>query len=228
MITLAIDLSADVGSIAVLDNGILLGEEELVRAQNRTAPLMETIEGLRRNMGIEWGDVDLFAAGCGPGRYSGLRVALTTVQHLALPNRRPVRAISSGAALAAAAGAPDSEMERILVIGDARRDRIWCGEFMVVDPFPEPVGDWRLIELTDVPATFVRSAEQGRTRVVSAEWERLQPLLESINAWESEQWEQAHGWPKAEWVARLAEHEEQANTPAAPPVPIYLHPPVAR
>lgn len=228
MITFALDLSSDVGSIAFLKDRKLLGEEELLRAQNRTAPLMEMLDNLRRTIGLEWGDVDLFAAGRGPGRYSGLRVALTTVQHLALPNRRPVRVVSSGAALAALVATQTPDVERILVIGDARRDRIWYGEFLAIDPFPEPIGAWRLIELADVPGTFAQSADQGQTHVVSSEWERLQPLLESIDAWGSDCWEQSHGWPRAEWIARLAEHEEQSNMPPAPPAPIYLHPPVAR
>ncbi len=228
MITFALDLSSEVGSIAMLEDGQLLGQEELLRAQNRTTPLMEAIDGLRRSVGLEWESVDLFAAGSGPGRYAGLRVAVTTVQHLALPDQRPVRVVPSGAALAVSVAAQSREVERILVIGDARRDRIWCGEFLVMDPVLEQVGDWRLIELADVPATFAQSADQGRTHIISSEWERLQPLLESIAAWESDQWEHSAGWPSAEWIARLAEHEEQVGLPRAPLSPIYLHPPVAK
>ena len=227
---LAIDLSTSAGRVACLQDEDLLVAADVPPSQRSAAVLFETLEAARNKAGwSRWTNVDLYAAGRGPGRYSGMRVALTAVQHLALPGNNPVRAIDSGAALAAEWAANTPDTSSIWVLGDARRERVWRGVF---DRTPrghmQQTDDWSLLPIATCIDHFQQLRDTNSPLLISSEWDRLLPHLAE------------HGWsesastlkridasPSAAWIGRLAYREQRSNQSPAPPVPIYLHPAVA-
>jgi tRNA threonylcarbamoyl adenosine modification protein YeaZ len=242
---LAIELSADPGSVALLEGNRVVVSLPLPRAQGRAAVLFDALARMQNETGCAWDSIDLFAAGRGPGRYAGMRVALTTVQHLALPGNKPVRAVSSGWALAASMEpAPD---QPVAVLGDARRERVWCGLFTGTNTIPRPCSDWQLIALADIGEQWREQAAHGATPalasvlatlmnvpllssatplLVSPEWERLLPLLQQAGIVPAATGRRT-ACPDAAWVGRLAYAEAVQQWPAQPVTPIYMHPPVA-
>jgi len=123
MITLGIELSSRQGSLALLKDGVLLAEKTWIGENVRHGVLFQTLETLLKETDISYSDISLYAVGRGPGSFSGMRMAFTVAQALALPDKTEVRAVSSGAALALAA-ARDGAKE-IAVVGDARRGQVW-------------------------------------------------------------------------------------------------------
>lgn len=224
---LAIEWSTDRGQVACLREDRILATADIPVTRRGAGTLFTTLEEVRETAGwSDWSTVDLFAAGRGPGRYSGMRVALTAAQHLALPGNRPVRAIDSGWALAQEWAAMTAEMKTIWVIGDARRDRVWRGVFACEAGTATPSGTWSLLDVPECAEQLSRQTPDDATLVISAEWDRLSALCPDCEGRAPSAWRQVSATPSAVWIGRLAGREEVAGVPALPPVPLYLHPPV--
>lgn len=208
----AVDLSSRLGGIALLsESGEVVAVQEWEDASARHLAFWPALRRLVAESIPDWSTIRLFAAGRGPGSYSGLRAALTAVRMLAAPGGQPIRAVSSAAATALewwekSSGTPS----RVVVAGDARRGCVWYAEFEPVPGGVVRVGEYRVI-----PAAEFRDIA-SRATVISSEPERLAhsaaiPSASIITA-----------YPTAKSVGRLARsaaHEE-------PWEPLYLHPPV--
>lgn len=207
MIVLALELSTVRASVALCDGDRVLAEDAWTEDQARHQHVFESVPALLRQASLDWKDIDLYAAGRGPGAFSGIRIALMAAQMFALPLKRPVVAVSSGAALAAAfADGPT------LVCGDARRGTFWYGLFGAGE-----FTGWRYTKPEDWPAVVPAGA-----RIVTSQWERLAALRTQPVAGT---WIEGDRSPAATLVARLAVAAHLAGR-TEPAEPIYLHPPV--
>ena len=207
MIALALELSTVQASIALSDGGRVLAAAAWTEPQARHQQVFEAVPALLRQAGLTWADLGLFAAGRGPGAFSGIRIALMAAQMFALPLKRPVVALSSGEALAEDfAGAPT------LVCGDARRGTFWYGLFHA-----GAFTGWRFTKPEDWPEVVPAHA-----RIVTSQWERCAPLRALTTAGT---WLEGDRFPSAGTLARLAVDAHQAGR-SEPAEPVYLHPPV--
>lgn len=95
-----------------------------LEAQRRLcAILAPTIKRVLEAQGLALRDIDYFAAGLGPGSFTGLRVGLAAIKALSLIHKRPVAGIPTLDILAKNAG----ETKRMIVPAlDARRGLIYC------------------------------------------------------------------------------------------------------
>lgn len=222
MNVLALEMSTDRATLAAVDQHGQAIEEWIpstVRGWGSGVP--EAIERIMHQAGWTWDHVQGYAAGRGPGRYSGMRAALTTMQALALPGGHPVRAIGSGRVLVETVTAEYPDQDRIMIVGDARRDRVWLGLFERTESGWDLSMDWRLATVEEWAAL-----SEGPILCASSEWTRLEPLLRTKKA-PSRHWIERDVFPSAIHLARLAQAMERAGTPHEEPLPIYLHPPVA-
>ncbi len=215
----AIELSSAVGDVALLESDRIVARREIPFLHGRVYGLFGVLEEVREESAWTWGDVDVFAAGRGPGRYSGMRVALTAARGLALPGGTSVFAVSSGAALAAATMAERSDVDQVAVVGDARRGQAWFGVYERATQGVEPVGDWRMAAYADLSSAL----PPGAVRVTS-EWSRLAAHV--VNESSRGDWVEQDRYPSAEWVGRLAHVARRAGWASEPLAPIYLHPAV--
>jgi tRNA threonylcarbamoyladenosine biosynthesis protein TsaB len=113
-----------VASFAVLTDDGASYEEELESADGHAHKLFPVIERLLGRAGLAVGEIDCFAAGAGPGSFTGVRVALSAVKGLAHAMGRPVVAVSNLEALAWFGTAP----VRAPVI-DARRGEVYAAVY---------------------------------------------------------------------------------------------------
>jgi tRNA threonylcarbamoyladenosine biosynthesis protein TsaB len=100
MLTLAVDTTAESGSIALADeNGIR--EEVLINApRGFSRVLFGEIEALLARQSVGLRDIELFAGASGPGSFTGVRVGLSAIKGLAEVLGKRVVAVSNLEALA--------------------------------------------------------------------------------------------------------------------------------
>jgi tRNA threonylcarbamoyladenosine biosynthesis protein TsaB len=223
---LAVDRSTRAPCLAVCDDGTPVFEHvwegEPARAPEWLAELSELLKA--HKVGTE--TLDAYVCGLGPGSFSGIRAGLAALSGLALPGARPVYGVASAAAiaLAAAAGA-----ELVTVIGDARRSRLWCVTYRVdASARRVSLADGRVPSHTAddfllVPAETLPEWVPEGSRLVSPDWDRLEPALRS--PFGPDRLVQRCVFPQPADLVALA-----TGTPASrvlEPVPIYLHPAVA-
>jgi len=212
--------------MAVFDGEALVCEQVWDGEPTRSPEWMAWLAEALASQGLSVPDLDAFLCGLGPGSFSGIRAALSALQGMALPGSRPVYGVASAAALALghADGAAD-----VTVVGDARRNRLWCVTYRVdaTDCRVRLLGgrvpahtsdDFRL-----VPAEALTQTVPDGTRILTTDWDRLSGVLTSTFAAERLV---AHAvFPRAVDVGRLALSEPQARV--LEPLPVYLHPAVA-
>ena len=224
MKTLALECSSGTGSLALLEDDRLVWHRTWAEGGGRSGPLMTALDGLRAETGEDGGGIDLFAAGRGPGRYSGMRVAIAATISLALPGGKPVRTVGSGVALAHQLAAAQAAHDVFAVLGDARRERVWCGVLQRDGSGGlRSTLDWRLATVPELESLLPVNA-----LIVSSEWTRLAPALEAADWFRRRAAIREDRYPDAEWVGRLAADQHRRAVPSEPATPIYLHPAVAR
>jgi len=221
MRTLAIELSSGTGSLAWVEDGTVLLEKEWPDDTRKSRPVFSEILAMSKEGVFEVGRIDRFAVGVGPGTFSGLRTAVALVQALAMPDNKPVTAVSSARALARVLMG-ETGRGRIVVLGDARRNELWAGCFERVKGVVDRVGDWSVAPVGQLP----RDLSNPGTVWVSADWDRLGPVLEAYGSPPVELIREARV-PTAAMVAALVEDLVRNSLDGESPVPVYVHPAVS-
>jgi tRNA threonylcarbamoyladenosine biosynthesis protein TsaB len=98
--TLAVDTTADSGSIALADEHGLREEVVIHAPQGFSHVLFGEIEALLARQRVHLSEIDLFAGASGPGSFTGVRVGLSAIKGLAEVLGQPVVAVSNLEALA--------------------------------------------------------------------------------------------------------------------------------
>jgi tRNA threonylcarbamoyl adenosine modification protein YeaZ len=200
----AIELSSKLGSIALVEDGEVVAEKSWVENFKNRQQLFDSMAELE----VDWDGVDLFATGRGPGAFSGMRISFSVVNSLAAPGGKPVYALNSGAALAAQVGA-----DRVAVVGDARRNKVWAGLFSG----STLENEFKLMECDELEA-FV---PEGML-VVSPDHDRLEERLKSFHTLDACE----PVYPSAGTLGQLVFERLKNGVESEPLEPLYMHPPV--
>lgn len=154
---LAFELATEACSVALWHDGRLLARHEA--APRRHAELaLPWAEALLAEAGVAKSQLDALAVGVGPGAFTGVRLAISLVQGIALGLDRPVVPVSTLAALAQ----PFLAEGVVLAAIDARMGELYVGEFAAdADGLPKasteeallPVGAAAAALLARWPAT---------------------------------------------------------------------------
>ncbi len=112
MNALAIECSCQQGSVAILNNGIVIKSWEFESPRGRGGELFSHLESALRDCG----HLDLVVVGTGPGRYNGLRMSIAAAWGIAK---------ARGARLAGVSSLLGYDARDYFIVGDARAGQLF-------------------------------------------------------------------------------------------------------
>jgi len=98
---LAVDTSTKTGSVALVEDELLIAEYTLNVSETHSARLMPTIDRVLQDAAVAIDEIDALAIAIGPGSFTGLRIGLATFKGLALAAEKRLVAVPTLDALAA-------------------------------------------------------------------------------------------------------------------------------
>ena len=133
MILMGIDSSVPRASIALLEDGRVLGQAEVVKSATVSNQILSLIDGVLTSSGTSLKDLDGFCLTTGPGSFTGLRVGVSILKGLLLATPKPFIKVDTLEALALQA-MPTGD--KICAVLDARKKEVyaacfqWDGNFL--------------------------------------------------------------------------------------------------
>ena len=153
MIVLAIDTCDSRGSVAVLRDGLVLKVVAHESQEDYSTWLLPAVRECLDGSGLKMVDVDAYAAAAGPGSFTGVRVALTTVKAWSEVYGRKIIAVSRLEALAAEAAWGTTWVAAFV---NAQRGQVFGAVYRRNGKSLVRLGD----EMVIVPGKFVEAAAE--------------------------------------------------------------------
>jgi tRNA threonylcarbamoyladenosine biosynthesis protein TsaB len=145
MHVLALDTTTRAGSVALLDDDIVVDERSGEGTQNHAARMPAEITAMIAAHGLALSDLDLYAVASGPGSFTGLRIGIATVQGLALVHARRISGISALDALGHMGSSGAAPGTVVAAWMDAHRHQVFAALYQVAGG--APFSGERLVEL---------------------------------------------------------------------------------
>lgn len=124
---LAFESAYDTCSVALSLNSHI-AEKSSTEPKQHNALILPMVDTLLRETNIEISEIDAFAFSCGPGSFTGLRIAASVVQGLAFSTDKPVIPISSLGALAQSSYRKLGITE-VITISDAKMGEVYWAHY---------------------------------------------------------------------------------------------------
>ena len=147
MLILAFETSAKAASVALTENGKLLGESYQNTGLTHSQTLMVMAEDLLKQCGKAVSDLTAVAVAEGPGSFTGVRIGVAAAKGLAWGAELPCYGISTLESMAVSLGAYQGY---ICPCMDARRNQVYNALFYVNQGKLERVKEDRAIALSDL------------------------------------------------------------------------------
>ncbi len=151
MIVLAIDTCDSRGSVAVLQDDVLLGSAAHETAEDYSSWLLLAVDSVMKKAGLGMGELDGCAVASGPGSFTGVRIGLTTVKAWAEVYGKAIAAVSRLEAFALQAREGGSTVAAFI---DAQRGQVFGAIYRREDQELERIGEEAVI----TPGRFVEWA----------------------------------------------------------------------
>ena len=124
---LAFETSAKAGSVAVLENGVLLAENYCNTGLTHSQTLMVMAEDALKSCNLTPQAVEAVAVAAGPGSFTGVRIGVAAAKGFAWGADIPCCGVSTLEAMATGLGVYDGY---ILPVMDARRSQVYNALFL--------------------------------------------------------------------------------------------------
>ena len=147
MLILAFETSAKAASVALTENGKLLGESYQNTGLTHSQTLMVMAEDLLKQCGKTVGDLTAVAVAEGPGSFTGVRIGVAAAKGLAWGRKIPCYGVSTLEAMALSLGTWEGH---VCACMDARRNQVYNAIFYVNQGKLERFSDDRAIALSDL------------------------------------------------------------------------------
>ena len=138
MLILAFETSAKAASVALTENGKLLGESYQNTGLTHSQTLMVMAEDLLKQCGKTVKDLSAVAVAEGPGSFTGVRIGVAAAKGLSWGGKLPCYGVSTLEAMAISLGAYQGYVCPCM---DARRSQVYnalfyvnCGELRRIEP----------------------------------------------------------------------------------------------
>lgn len=161
---LAIETSARIGGVALLQGGTLLVERSLDGRTRHASAALPTIRSLLAETGLRLAEVDCVAFSRGPGSFTGVRVSATIARMLHDHGGAQVVAAPTLAAIAENFAAELKPEETLAVVLDAKRGQVYSAAYR------RGPADLDEIDPPSVrsPGPWISSLREGAARVYVA------------------------------------------------------------
>ena len=219
---LAIETATDACSAALLVDDQISVSFQLA-PRKHTQLILTQIEQVLAEGETTTQQLDAVAFGCGPGAFTGLRIAAGVTQGIALAADIPAIAVSSLAAMAQQAY-QKYQAEKMYVALDARMDQVYWGEYQIQSGLAVLQGNEVVITPDDLPHLQVKEFVG-----IGSGWQAYQQALElQVLAETNPELQNIH--PSAEHIALLAAQKYQLGERLQPEEvqPVYLRNKVAQ
>ena len=123
---LAFETSAKAASVALMENGKLLGESYQNTGLTHSQTLMVMAEDLLKACNLTAGDVEAVAVAAGPGSFTGIRIGVAAAKGFAWGAELPCYGVSTLEAMARNLGAYQGYVVPAM---DARRNQVYTAIF---------------------------------------------------------------------------------------------------
>ena len=147
MLILSFETSAKAASVALLENGKLLGESYQNTGLTHSQTLMVMAQQLLEDCGKNVSDLQAVAVAEGPGSFTGVRIGVAAAKGLAWGAELPCYGVSTLEAMALSLGAWQGYVCPVM---DARRSQVYNALFSVNCGKLERLGEDRAIALEDL------------------------------------------------------------------------------
>lgn len=222
MLTLGIDSSAAAASAAIVEDGKLLGEYYVNTKQTHSQTLLPMVQGLLENVGRSCSELDALAVSHGPGSFTGVRIGISCVKGIALPNDTPCVGISTLEAIGYGGIALEGAV--LCAVMDARCNQVYHGLFQVEGATLRRLSEDCALAISDLE-TQVR--QYGERLVLLGDGAAL--CHRTFASWGARLAPEAIRFQRASSVALLGEAAAKAGCTmtAAALAPVYLRLPQA-
>jgi tRNA threonylcarbamoyladenosine biosynthesis protein TsaB len=220
---LAVETATEACSAALSINGVITERIELA-PKHHTRLILPMIDGLMNEAGLSVKELDALAFGCGPGSFTGIRIATGIIHGIALGADLPVVCVSTLAAMAQDLF-DRSEHSLAFTAIDARMEEIFWGVYQRdAQGFAELIGEEAVIS-----AKSVTCSVQGSGVGIGSAWGVYADTLSNRLTWQVSHYE-ADALPRATLIARLGVHrfEQGLAVPVEQAMPVYLRDKVAK
>ena len=156
MLILAFETSAKAASVALLENGKLLGESYQNTGMTHSQTLMVMAEDTLKTAGKTVKEVDAVAVAEGPGSFTGVRIGVAAAKGFAWGRELPCYGVSTLEAMAASLGIYQGYVCPVM---DARRSQVYNALFHVNCGDCTRISDDRAISLQELGAELQNLTE---------------------------------------------------------------------
>jgi len=213
---LALDSAGSACSVALWRDGRIAAHRVAEMEHGHAEALIPMVQAVMGEAGMAYSDLDLIAAGTGPGSYTGVRVGLAAARAIASAAGKPLTGVSNFEAILAAC-APDVPQ---LVALDTRRADLYIQLFAPngqAESPPTIVTEEGLVALFDATDRILVAgdAAQRAANLLTAAGRSAQVHASAHHA-------------DARCIARVAIERWQREGKTRAADPIYLRPPDAR
>ncbi len=220
---LAVETATEACSAALSIDGVITERFELA-PRHHTKLILPMIDELMNAAGLQASQLDGLAFGCGPGSFTGIRIATGVIQGLAFGLDLPVVRVSTLAAMAQEFFERTDETTAYIAM-DARMDEIFWGVYQRdAQGFAKLVGDEILVSADLVDCSVVDSGVGiGSAWGVYAD-KLINHLAGRVSDYESDK------LPRAAMIARLGVQGfvQGLAVPVELAMPVYLRDKVAK
>jgi len=196
---LAIETSGAACSVALLHES---GIDEMydIAERNHTQRILKMIDDLLVKNSCSIEQINVIAYGCGPGSFTGTRIASSVAQGIAFARKIPVLAVSGLQALAQDAFDTHKEIHTVFSAIDARmNETYWASYHRDKFGYAEP----NSIENMSTPAQWITPEATSEIIGIGTAFSAFADQLPlDTQSWHIQK--DAH--PRARAIARLAEH----------------------
>ena len=147
MLILAFETSAKAASVALLENGKLLGESYQNTGLTHSQTLMVMAEDVLKQCGKSAADVQAVAVAAGPGSFTGVRIGVAAAKGFAWGKELPCYGVSTLEAMAESLNVWDGYVCPCM---DARRSQVYNALFRAEGGKLSRIADDRAIALADL------------------------------------------------------------------------------